>query len=91
MMRDLNHCNLIPRARRTNRLLDCGTRADKSTTAWPRDERFQRISVRDLPSDTMLAVWAANSGELAEANVLATTAICAFAGVFLIIGASVAT
>ena len=39
----------------------------------------------------MLGVWVANSGELAEANVLATAAICALAGVFLIIGASVAT
>ena len=38
--RDLDHCDLSPRASRTNRLFDCGARADKSTTAWVRDERF---------------------------------------------------
>ena len=40
MTRDLDHCDLIPLARRTNRLPDCGTRADKSTVLWVRDERF---------------------------------------------------
>ena len=29
---DLDHCDRISLARRTNRLLDCGTRADRSTT-----------------------------------------------------------
>jgi hypothetical protein len=31
MKHDLDHCDLILRARRTNRLLDCGIRADRSS------------------------------------------------------------
>ena len=31
MKHDFAHCDLIPRARRTNRLLDCGIRADRSS------------------------------------------------------------
>src|SRR6516225_11348236 len=34
MKRDLDHGDLICLLRRTNRLPDCGTRADRSTTAW---------------------------------------------------------
>src|SRR5882724_106436 len=37
---DLDHCDRISLARRTNKLPDCGTRADRSTMAWARDERF---------------------------------------------------
>ena len=31
MKHHLDHCDLIPRARPTNRLLDCGIRADRSS------------------------------------------------------------
>ena len=31
MKHDLDHCDLIPRARRMDRLLDCGIRADRSS------------------------------------------------------------
>ena len=31
MKHDFDHCDLIPRAMRTNRLLDCGIRADRSS------------------------------------------------------------
>ena len=37
MKHDLDHCDLIPRARPTNRLLDCGIRADRSSIdLWDR-------------------------------------------------------
>jgi hypothetical protein len=56
MKRDLDHCDLIPLVRRTNRLPDCGTRADKSTTAWVRGERFWRMSADDFAPDMARAM-----------------------------------
>jgi hypothetical protein len=90
MKRDLDHCDLIPLVRRTNRLPDCGTRADKSTTAWMRRERFWRMSTDDFASGVARAMRVANSDEL-TANDLPTAATRTLVRALSIIGASVAT
>ena len=40
-MRDFDHGDLIRLLRRTNRLPDCGTRADRSTAVLTPDVRFR--------------------------------------------------
>ena len=55
--RDFAHGDLIPLVRRTNRLPDCGTRADRSTMAWVREERSDSdMPTADRPSCGMPAV-----------------------------------
>ena len=96
---DLAHGDLVPLARRTNRLLDCGTRADRSTMTWVRDDRLLDNPAGDLPSAVMPALPSAvmpaarvgNNEALAQANDLATALGCTSAGAWVIIGASVAT
>ena len=70
--RDFAHGDLIPRVRRTNRLPDCGTSADRSTMACVREERLAPMSTADRPSCGMPALRVANSEEFAQANDLAT-------------------
>src|SRR6202171_848170 len=88
---DFDHRDLISLLRCTNRLPEWGTRADRSTTPWARDERFWRMSAGELPSDEMPAEREANSEELAQANDFATAPSCTLVRARLIIGASVAT
>jgi hypothetical protein len=88
---DFDHRDLISLVRCTNRLREWGTRADRPTTPWARDERFWRMSVGELPSDEMPTVRVANSEELAQANDLVTSPICTLVRAPLILGASVAT
>src|ERR1700681_2281094 len=84
---DFDHRDLISLLRCTNRLPEWGTRADRSTTAWARDERFWRMSAGELRSDEMPAERLANSEEVAQANDFATTPSCPLVGARLIIGA----
>src|SRR3984893_6851357 len=85
---DFNHRDLISPAGCTNRLLEWGTRADRSTTTWARDERFWRMSAGELRSDEMPAERGANSEEPAQANDFATAPICTLVRARLTIGAS---
>src|SRR6266568_2016064 len=73
---DFDHCDLISPVGCTNSLPEWGTRADRSTTPWARDERFWRMSAGDLRSDEMPAEREANSEELAQANDFATAPSC---------------
>src|SRR5712691_11447970 len=73
---DFDHRDLISLLRCTNRLPKWGTRADRSTTPWARDERFWRMSVGERRSDEMPAEREANSEELAQANDFATAPRC---------------
>src|SRR3984893_15761437 len=88
---DFDHLDLIALLRCTNRLPEWGTRADRSTTPWTRDERFWRMSAGELRSEEMPAERGANSEEPAQANDLATASIRTLVRARLIIGKSVAT
>lgn len=91
MKRDLDHYDLIPLARRTNRLPDCGTMADKSTAVRVRDERLLCMSVDDRTSRATLSARVANSDELAQANDFRTAATFLVVRVFSMSGASFVT
>src|SRR5580704_12476276 len=73
---DFDHRDLISLLRCTNRLPEWGTRTDRSTTPWARNERFWRMSAGELRSDEMPAERGANSEGLAQANDLVTAPTC---------------
>ena len=70
--RDFAHGDPIPRVKRTNRLPDCGTRADRSTMACVREEPLAPMPTADRPSCGMPALRVANSEEFAQTNDLGT-------------------
>ena len=71
--RDFAHGDLISRERRTNRLPECGTSADRSTRPW-REERLSPMATADRPSCGAPALRVTNSEEFAQANDLPTRA-----------------
>src|SRR5665213_614474 len=89
--RDRNHCDLISLARRTNRLPNCGTRADKSTMARTLGGRSGRIPGDERSYEELLAVRTTKSRERAGESDFATATIFRTTRSTPIIGASVAT
>jgi hypothetical protein len=66
MKYDLDHFDRALLAKCTNRLLDCGTSADRSTTARPLGRRSSRTSGDGRWTLKLLAARTTNSGEPAK-------------------------
>src|ERR1700738_3640342 len=75
MKRDLGHFDRASLARCTNRLLDCGTSADRSTTARPLDRRSGRALGDGRSTVELLAMRTTTSGEPAKGGGFTTAAI----------------
>ncbi len=91
MKRDRNHCDRISLARCTNRLPDCGTRADRSTTERTLGGRSGRIPGDGRSSEELLAVRTTNSRERTKVSDFETATIFRPICSPPIVGASVAT
>src|SRR5260370_39859750 len=91
MKRDRNHCDRISLARCTNRLPDCGTRADRSTTARTLDGRSGRTPCDVRSTVELLPMRRANNGERAKVDDFATTMSFPPDCSLSIVGASLAT
>src|SRR6266700_2610009 len=91
MKRDLNHGDRTSPAERANRLSDCGTSADRSTTTRPLGERFRCTPCGVRPTAEMLAARTGNNSDPAQVNDFATATILPSVRLPSIIGASVAT
>jgi hypothetical protein len=89
---DLVHCDRISLARCTNRVPDCGTRADRSTTVRTLGECSGcKPCVGGRPSAGLLLARAENNGESAQLNDLVMPTVFPCAPLPSIIRASVAT
>ncbi len=91
MKHDLDHFDRASLARCTNKLLDCGTSADRSTTVRPFDRRSGRASGDSRSTVELLAMRPTNSGEPAKVDGFATAANFPPACLLSIIGASLST
>src|SRR5258708_17973761 len=72
MKHDLDHCDRASLAWCTNRLPDCGTRADRSITGRTFDGRSGHTLGDGRSSEELLAERTTNSGERANASETAT-------------------
>jgi hypothetical protein len=75
MKQDLDHFDRALLARCTNMLSDCGTSADRSTTARPLDRRSGRTLDDGQSAVELLAMRTTNNGEPAKGDSFATAAI----------------
>ena len=91
MMRDRNHCDRTSLVRRTNRLPDCGTRADRATTARTLDRRSDRAPCAIRSTVELLPVRRVNNGERAKVVDFATAMSFPPDCSLSIVGASLAT
>jgi hypothetical protein len=91
MKHDLDHCDRASLAWCTNRLPDCGTRADRSITGRTFDGWSGRTAGDGPSSEELLAERTTNSGERANVSAAATATIFPLACLPPIIGASIAT
>src|ERR1700686_660603 len=95
MKHDLDHCDRASPAWYTNKLPDCGTRADRSITGRTFDGRTGRTPGDGRSSEELitpvLAERTTNSGERANVSEPATATIFPLTCLPPIIGASIAT
>ena len=91
MKHDLDHCDRASLAWSTNKLPDCGMRADRSTTGRPFDGRSGRAPSDWRLSEELLAERTTNSGERADVSEPAAATIFPLTCLPPIIGASIAT
>src|ERR1700722_19371102 len=91
MKHDLDHFDRALLARCTNMLLDCGTSADRSTTARSLDRRFGRAFGDGRSTVELLVMRTTNSGEPAKVDGFATAAIFPPVCLPSIVGESLAT
>src|ERR1700761_4010739 len=88
MEHSLDHCDRASLAWCTNKLPDCGTRADRSRTGRPLDGRSGRTPGDRRLSEELRAERTANSGERANMSDSATATLLPLTRLPPIIGAS---
>ena len=91
MRHDLDHCDLASLTWCTNKLPDCGTRADRSTTGRTFDDRSGRTPGDGRSSEELFAERAMKSCERTDVGESAAAAIFLLTCLPPIIGASIAT